>query len=1075
MFAKIAERKARVVRAVLLLGWFVLIGSLFWDPFSAAWTDPAALASPFHLQSSTFLLRKQLLELKPYPLGNRVFWTMIVPVVPIFLLVFGHEAWRRVCPLSFASQLPRYFGMQRSRSVVQRSTGLPEKLRWLIGHDSWLEHNAWYVQFAVLFTGLTARLLIINSNRTALAVALLGVIAAAVTTGYLWDGKTWCNYFCPANIVQRIYTEPRGLLESAPHLQRTATPQSSCRTAGGGVSGGDKIACVACKLHCGDIDLERSYWDTIESLPRRNVYYMFPGLVLGFYGYYFVQAGNWDYYFSGVWTHEPGVIGHLLDPGLFFGDRPIPVPKFLAAPLFLSACVGLSLLLGRMLELAYRSIRVRRVRHSNAETINHCLAVTAFLSFNCFYLFGGRPNLALLPAYAMHAIDVLIIAVSTTWLWQTLARTPFKYRRESLAMGLVEQLRKLKVDVGQYFEGRSLDELRPDEIYVFSKVLPAVSREQRLTAYRNLLEDAISTGKTSSAWFLDVLAELRAEMGVTEAEHTRMVEEMGVAGDTNFDAKTATAQEKARCVRNYYEIVGGAIAGHVASGRSIPTVVEDPETQSLIRLLRASLQITEFEHQAMLDWLAGENGLVAQRIGTKLTELKDLAAARFCLQSSDLDETFLPELEALLVRRLATRIATTVQSLTGLVAGLGTVAHSAGYAASMVAIDGECCRSMLQRPINTRSSKTWRDALHPAVAAVLMGKAPDMSLGHPDIGVSYRYHDVVTASRDMEACLRCLLQDDEPGSAALALSASARLQIDLARALAAELRDQSKWSDDWMMSETLVNLSAYDEEAGAPEAADEIRITVRHPGRPERFVRFDAASLTIGSAMGNRAVINHMNVAPYHLMLQKEVDGLRLIRLDAASIFLNGVELNATSMLLESSAELSFSEPPEQGPSMLIQPAHGRAPYRVQNSDSVTRMLWLAASALFKGADLATLSRAAQHSELRRYSAQAVLFQAGDAADEAYFVRVGRFHETKPQQGTVIPDAADVTTATTGEWARMAGSSRLTTVQVVSDFAVILAVTSEVASDPAMDAMQAHSAPVSSEPQRRGTIEAVTG
>ena len=133
---------------------------------------------------------------------------MLIPLFPLFLMVFGHEAWRRICPLSFASQLPRYFGLRRQRTTLQRRTGRLEHAPALIARDSWLHRNAWYVQCGMLFLGLCSRLLFINSDRTAFAVGLLMVIAASIAVGYMWGGKSWCNYFCPANIVQRIYTEP---------------------------------------------------------------------------------------------------------------------------------------------------------------------------------------------------------------------------------------------------------------------------------------------------------------------------------------------------------------------------------------------------------------------------------------------------------------------------------------------------------------------------------------------------------------------------------------------------------------------------------------------------------------------------------------------------------------------------------------------------------------------------------------------------------------------------------------------------------------------------------------------------
>ncbi len=162
---------------------------------------------------------------------------------------------------------------------------------------------------------------------------MLLVLAAAFLVGFLWGGKSWCNYFCPANIVQKIYTEPRGLLESAPHLLRPAVPQSMCRTSS---PDGDRSACVGCAANCGDIDLEQSYWSSILDPARRRIYYMFNGLIIGFYWYFFLYAGSWDYYLSGIWSHEAGALGRLLDPGLYLAGQAIPIPKLVAVPLVMA-------------------------------------------------------------------------------------------------------------------------------------------------------------------------------------------------------------------------------------------------------------------------------------------------------------------------------------------------------------------------------------------------------------------------------------------------------------------------------------------------------------------------------------------------------------------------------------------------------------------------------------------------------------------------------------------------------------------------------------------------------------------
>src|SRR5262249_30165571 len=146
-----------------------------------------------------------------------------------------HEAWRRICPLSALMQVPRRLGIQRRETITDPRTGRVESKVRLIKPGSFLAKNFWFVQFGLLWLGLSFRLLFINSDRVSLAVFFLAVIVISMAVGYLYGGKTWCNYICPLSPVQKFYTEPRGLLESTAHMApaggagAATLTQSSCR------------------------------------------------------------------------------------------------------------------------------------------------------------------------------------------------------------------------------------------------------------------------------------------------------------------------------------------------------------------------------------------------------------------------------------------------------------------------------------------------------------------------------------------------------------------------------------------------------------------------------------------------------------------------------------------------------------------------------------------------------------------------------------------------------------------------------------------------------------------------------
>ncbi|WSG98307.1 hypothetical protein U8P76_28050 (plasmid) [Rhizobium johnstonii] len=158
---------------------------------------------------------------------------------------------------------------------------------------------------------------------------------------------------------------------------------------------------------------------------------MFFGLIIGFYGYYYLYAGNWGYYFSGVWTHEEGIWEKLHQPGFYLFGQAWRMPKICAAPLTLAIACTSSLGLGCGLEKLYRRWRSRHISRSEKLTIHHCLAVAAWSSFNCFYLFGGQPNIILLPELARRIIDISIVVSSTIWLCRALQQNPGRYQQES--------------------------------------------------------------------------------------------------------------------------------------------------------------------------------------------------------------------------------------------------------------------------------------------------------------------------------------------------------------------------------------------------------------------------------------------------------------------------------------------------------------------------------------------------------------------------------------------------------------------------------------------------------------------
>ncbi|MGF1537642.1 MAG: 4Fe-4S binding protein [Elainellaceae cyanobacterium] len=541
MFNTIPEPIMHRVRWLLTAAWLTLIASLFYDPISP-WLTQAAW-SPLRLDPQVCVsLQGRCLVEQPYALGAPIFWGLVVPSAIFILLAFGHELWRRVCPLSFVSQIARALGIQRQIKRTHPKTGKVRFELVKVKKDGWLAKHHSQLQFGLLFIGLCSRILFVNSSRWLLGLFLLGTIVAAITVGYLYGGKAWCQYFCPMAPVQRVYAEPRGLLTSTAHDKDSkAITQSMCRTV---EAGKEHSACVACCSPCIDIDSERLYWNTLRQPERRLIHYGYIGLAVGYFLYYFLYAGNWEYYLSGAWAHQEDQLATLLSPGFYFGGHAVPVPKLLAVPLTLGITTALGLGLGHRLERSlHRLSRSRNPLITAEEIQNRVYALLTFGIFNFFFIFGGRNFIRLLPTAAQWAFEGLILVVSALWLARTWSRSPERYSREGLAMRLRRQLQKLDLNLAEYLDGRSLNALSADEVYVLAKVLPGFTEEKRHQAYRGVLREALEEGYTNSLDSLHVLQQVRIELGITPEVHQDMLVALGHTDPALLDPSRQRSRE----------------------------------------------------------------------------------------------------------------------------------------------------------------------------------------------------------------------------------------------------------------------------------------------------------------------------------------------------------------------------------------------------------------------------------------------------------------------------------------------------------------------------------------------------
>ena len=474
----------------------------------------------------------------------RIFWTMLLPLLPVGIVLMGFHVWRNICPLAFFGQLGRRLNRGRQRRV-----------------PSWLESWFFLVTFGILLVLLVLRLVATNGDRLWLSGLLVVLALAALATNATFTGKTWCNFICPVGFVERAYTEPRSL---------RPTKNSQCDT------------CTACKRHCPDIDQENAYWKDVGSAGRRLAIYAFPGLVLGFYTYYWLRHGNWDAYFDGRWTRAKVDAALVLGEGFFFAPG---VPAVLAATLTLVAFSVTSYGLFRLVERGIGAVvgDGERARHLG-------LALAAFAAFNLFYVFAGAPSLRQLPG-GTRAAAFAAPLVGTLFLMRRWQRTPEQFIGER---GAVRLLRSWPFE-----EPPPSD---PSEVYGWIRA-SRHARDKDVAAYAATVREMIADGLVRPGE-LRLLEGIRRQLGISEREHEQILARLTEEERLLFEQGGASGVETRAQLEGY----------QLALAESLLRGARDEEVEEL----RRRFGVSSGDHQAVLARVRAASGELLVRARRQL-------------------------------------------------------------------------------------------------------------------------------------------------------------------------------------------------------------------------------------------------------------------------------------------------------------------------------------------------------------------------------------------------------------------------------------------------------------------------
>jgi CRP-like cAMP-binding protein len=959
MISKISERTMHSVRTVLAGGWLVLIVSMFYDPFTAYLTAPTNTYSPFHLnpQAACFPFQDQCLQMQPYPLGARIFWGMVVPCSILILVVLGHETWRRICPLSFLSQIPRALGIQRRRRVIDPETQLVRSELVSISPDSWLGRNSIYCQFGLLFAGLNIRLLFANSDRLGLGLYLLATIVAAISIGYLYAGKTWCHYICPMGPVQTIYTGTKGLVGSQAHQIQQPITQSMCRTTD--ATGAERSACVSCQSPCLDIDAERAYWDNLHKPGQKFLFYGYVGLVLGFFLYFPLYTGNWNYLSGPVWN-ETNQFANLFRPGFYLFDRAISIPKLLAVPLTLGAFTAISYTVGVNLENSYQAYALKKSTKPPTELIEHRgLVIATFLAFNFLFFLGVKPTLSWLPNLGQQLVSWLAIIVITLWAYQSWERSSEQYTRESLAGGLRRQLKKLGIDLANALEGRSIEELEPDEVYILAKTLPGVNHDRRIGIYQGLVQESLSSGQVSSIASLAVFKQLRQKLEITEHEHHLILMELGIDDPNLLNPTRLVTVENQMRVSAYRQFLEILLIELVESGTPLETAMKLKHRQ--ISALKQEYQITPAEEAQVLVSMGQSSSLLVLGLQALVGQLQTLdwrdralTEQANSISSIHLLKSIVREKQQLVFGQLL-----------GILEILGDGKESQSAVTAVANLYGY---GLEQVWANLTKTEHWQIRLSPELTDGLTPKllpvAPQCLL-------------------EMEtlATLQELWQDVEPLTQAASLDALYQLQPELARSL---VQKSIQPHPDRIVQEVMQRVQGHSIAAELmPTWIAEIDVDGKR-GQ----VKLQQSQLRIGRADDNDLVLADPTVSRYHAVIRWDKQGVELE--DLGSV--NGVSIGKQvihnqSVQIKSGDLLHFNTWKARTTVMLqwqLSPIPiGSNKYQL---DTLQKLMWLLRCGFFAGMRLEPLVELASSGLVRSYAQGETICEQGQQIREILIV-----------------------------------------------------------------------------------------
>jgi CRP-like cAMP-binding protein len=419
-----------------------------------------------------------------------------------------------------------------------------------------------------------------------------------------------------------------------------------------------------------------------------------------------------------------------------------------------------------------------------------------------------------------------------------------QYNRESLMKVLLRQLKTLAFDFSKLLDGRSLEELKPDEVYVLAKVLPGVSQDDRRSVYKGILREVLATAKTHSSESLGMLRDVRRQLEVTDGQHADILLELGVESPRLLDPDERVSEENYIRLSGYRESVL-ALLMEAMRKRHAPLAEVVERKHAELDRLRAAYNVTESEHDEVMEGIVHQNDVIILRCNEGLELLSTLVAQHHAL----LDLPHDPEggFASLLRTILRKQRAVLVGELLHMITTVDSREEQLALARSLRLLEGDILDELLSAASRGVASATgWEHRMPPEVRRALEDKHISVTpVGRNLIAKSLSYRDVVEHTVSAADALGKMILHGDSCSAGIALAALAEEDRPQARRLAAELL-QRQGDQHWLLREAAETITGVRPAATASPAPRGAAYTTFPTETVSRLVWFSSVPMFHG-------------------------------------------------------------------------------------------------------------------------------------------------------------------------------------------------------------------------------------